>query len=348
MHGPKVLIFSTVDIQYLSDSVERWGKEIGVNGFLLSYVADWWTQRAELFRNLDLMREVNRRGAACGVDSNFINVALGYKELPLWTDDKAWAGVLQNFRGIAEFIRQSGTRGIAIDTEPYNAALFNSRAARFKDIDREILRARVYQRGREIMRALTEVYPEIEVIILPEGALYWFNPEGGISHDYELWIDFFDGAASVRNRRGIVIAGERTYSVPDKSSMEKIYNRTEDSMRGHAGAPQFWNKKCSIALGMWPLGREYNDKSARYSPSDFRMQFSAAVALSPRYVWIYDHGAAWFSLKKEEVEKYTSNGRWIWEKSYQAMPAIKNIDEYYAVLRDYQKRRKTPVENKTN
>jgi muramidase (phage lysozyme) len=335
---PKVLMFTQIDIYYLRDTVQYWGERVGVNGFLLSYIAEWYYNKDELNRNLAVLSEVNRIGAQYGVDSNFIKVAIGYYKLPLWTDDNAWAPVLENFRNIAAFCKQSGTKGIAIDTEPYNAVLYAPKAERFKGIDRSLLKSKIFQRGREIALALTQEYPEMELMVLLEGAFYWFHPEQGVAPGaYELWMDFYDGLASVRNKTGIVIAGERTYSVLNRAQMIDIYNKIDQTMLTYAKDAAYWKEKGSIALGMWPLGKEYYDKSARYSPNEFKSQFQNAVALSPRYVWIYDHGTAWFQLKNGEEEKYIKNGRSIWEKRYQMLPTNPNIDEFHTVLRNYQK-----------
>jgi hypothetical protein len=103
----------------------------------------------------------------------------------------------------------------------------------------------------------------------------------------------------------------------------------------HVEDPVFWKERCSIALGMWPLGKEYDNKAAHYSSLVFKEQFSQAVTLSPKYVWIYDHGASWFQLKREEAEKYTKGGRLIWGKEYQILPTDPNINEYYSILRNY-------------
>lgn len=335
---PKVLLFSAIDGQYLSDSLEFWGKDVGVNGFIMAYFADWWSPKNEIFNKLDLLKKINAQGRQYDIDSNFIKIALGYRELPLWTDDRAWAGVLDNFRNIAELIKQSGTNGIALDTEPYDASLFDTKATRFKSTKRDILKAKVHQRGKEIMQVLTEVFPDIEIIILPEGAFYWFNPDQGtMASAFELWIDFFNGMASVKSKKGIVVAGERTYSVTDRNSLDKIYSMINNTMIEHVEDPVFWKERCSIALGMWPLGKEYDNKTARYSPSAFKGQFSQAVALSPKYVWIYGHGASWFQLKGEDADKYTKGGKSIWGKEYQIIPTDPNINEYYSILRNYKK-----------
>lgn len=332
--SPKVLLFTAIDTDYLADTLSDWGENVGINGFMLAYVADWWTPKEQIFKDIKMLTKINKEGAAYGIDSNFIKVAIGYRELPNWTDDKAWAGVLNNFRNIADLIKQSGTKGIALDTEPYSAALFDTKAERFKSTNRDILKTKVYQRGKEIMQVLTGVFPDIEVIILPEGAFYWFNPDQGtMASAFELWIDFFNGMASVKNKKGIVVAGERTYSVTDRNSVNKIYNVINNTMIEHVEDPVFWKERCSIALGMWPLGKSYSDKSARYSTAKFKEQFLQATALSPKYVWIYEPGASWWQMKEEDVKKYTANGRRICEKENQVLPMDPAILEYYTVVR---------------
>lgn len=328
---PKVLFFSALDTRYLSDTVRHWGKDRGVNGFMLAWVAQWWTPKKEMFKNLKVLKDINRKGAKYGVDSNFIKVAIGYRELPVWTDDAAWADIVNNFKNIAELVKKSGTRGIAIDTEWYNdAALFDPSAAKYKAIDKDMLRTKVYQRGKEIMTTLTKVYPDIEVIVLQEGNYHWFVSK---NKGYEMWIDFYNGMASVKNKKGIVLGVERTYSLLDKASLTKEYSQINETMQKYAEDPAFWNERSSIAVGVWPVGKSYEDKSARYSAADFQSQLSYAMALSPRYVWIYGNGAAWFQLNKREVRKYTSNGAWIWMKESQTLPADPKLADYIAIIK---------------
>ena len=331
---PKVLFFSAVDGQYLADSLEYWGNEVGANGFILSYVAEWWSTKDQIFNNLDLLKKINEKGPQYGIDSNFIKIALGYSELPLWTDEQAWRQIIDNFRNIATLIKQSGTKGIVIDTEKYStSSLFNPNSDRFKSVKKDILQAKIYERGRQIMQAITEEYPNIEVILLAEGHFAW---EADVK-EYEMWIDFYKGIESVKNNKGITLATEGTYSVTDQDRLTKMYNQIQASMQKAVNDQQFWQEKCSLAIGMWPLGKAYDNKAARYSPSDFKRQFSQAIVLSPKYVWIYEHGASWFQLKKEDADKYTKAGRRLWTTAYQTLPTDPNIDEYYSILRKYKK-----------
>lgn len=332
-HNPKVLIFTAIDGEYLADTVAHWGNDVGVNGVILSYIADWWSTKDELTKNQALLKKINENGRPYGVDSNFIKVALGYRELPLWTDDQSWKTVTDNFRNIADLIKQSGTRGIAIDTERYNvSSLYNSHDKRFDAIKPDVLRKKIYERGRQIMLAITEAYPDIEVLVLQEGQ---FHLDVNNDKEYEMWMDFYNGMASVKNNQGITLGLESTFSTFNPLNLKGRYNNVQTAMGRAVSKHSFWRDKCSLAIGMWPLGKEYNNKTARYSPADFQRQFSQAVALSPKYVWIYDHGWAWLQLSKTEAEKYTKGGRWILAEEYQSLPTDPNIDKYYSVLRNY-------------
>lgn len=75
-------------------------------------------------------------------------------------------------------------------------------------------------------------------------------------------------------------------SVLNSVSLSQIYSMERKTMQEHVQDKVFWLNKCSVAIGMWPLGKSY-DKAARYTPAQFKAQFQAAVALSPRYVWLF-------------------------------------------------------------
>jgi hypothetical protein len=311
------------------------GGEVGISGFLLRDIADWWVSRGKLFEKLQLLTEVNAKGKRYGVDSNFLKVSLGYGNFPDWLDDAKWVDVVKTFGDISELAKKSGSRGIAVDTESYTIPLFDPRDDRYKGISKELIKAKVFQRGHDIMAAVTNAFPNIEIIILLEGAYYWFNPKEGVNAGaWELWIDFWNGLASVNNRNGIVIAAERTYSVTNAIQMNQIYALEQKVMQEHVQDKEFWTEKCSIALGLWPLGKSYEDKSARYTVAQFRQQFREAAALSPRYVWIYGHGAAWWQLTSDEVKKYSDISGGMWSPKSQMLPTTENIDQFSTVVRE--------------
>ena len=52
-----------------------------------------------------------------------------------------------------------------------------------------------------------------------------------------------------------------------------------------------------VAMGIWPLGKSYSDKSSRITPSQFEDRLGLAFQEARRegspYVWIYGLGSAW-------------------------------------------------------
>ena len=330
---PKLLLFSPIDLNYLAGTQKVWGTSTGINGFILAYVADWWSSENDLLSKLAILKKINTEGKIYGIDSNFIKVALSYGNdtvgsIPVWTDDKAWNKIIDNFRNIASLIKESGTKGIAIDTEYYNISIFNPISERYKLADQELLRKMVYQRGREIVQAMLSVHPDIEIIILQEGA-YWADRN---EKEYILWPDFYNGLASVQNTKGIIIGVESTYSLTDKKVLTEQYNKIDSTMKKYAQNKSFWRENCSIAIGMYPLGNEYNNKKARYSTVQFQEQLQTALSLSPQYVWLYGHGAAWWQMSPTEIKKYAGT-RWVWGKEYQELPTDPLIQKYFSITK---------------
>jgi hypothetical protein len=321
-------------VWHAADTVQDWGNR-GINGFILSYVGEWYATKDDLDPWLTHVTNLNRMGAAYGVDSNFILVPLAWQSwrdnsvLPSWTDDAAWAPVLENFTLMAQFIRDSGSKGITLDTETYNGnGLWNVSNPRFGGASRATLKTAVYKRGQQIMQRLVAAAPGIEVMLLQEGHYHWFVSR---LPDYELWIDFYNGLASVKSNGGIVIGAENSYGITDSTALEKLYSALNSSMQTHAADRAYWNAKGSNALGLYPLGVDYANKASLYSARQFSQQFKEAIRLCPKYVWIYSHGAAWWQLTQAQVEKY-SQGYYIFNPQDQMLPTDPKVTEYYAVL----------------
>jgi hypothetical protein len=63
--------------------------------------------------------------------------------------------------------------------------------------------------------------------------------------------------------------------------------------RDGAGVRDASKANFSIAPGLWPLGPTAKDKSARFSPAEFRQRLQVAFDTSKQYVWIYGSSSAW-------------------------------------------------------
>jgi hypothetical protein len=310
-----------------------------VKGFLLGYIANWWGT-GSLESNRPYVTSLNANGKACGLDANFLRTALGQASptgatLPAWVDDYNWSKIIATLGTTAAFIQSTGTRGIALDTGKYAVSPWNPIVAPNAGTSLSTLRAQAYQRGRAIGQALTTAFPNIEILLLGEGASNWFN-DGNV--DYQLWIDFYDGLASVHPAGGITVMAEQTYPMDatvagDTNLLQTRYTAIQAAMANNAADKTYWQSSGSVAIGMWPLGMTYSDKSARYASTTFQAQVAKAAQLSTRYIWFYDHGSAWYQLTQADVTKYSAGGRLLWSPTDQMRPTTANIQDYYAVVK---------------
>lgn len=326
---PKVLIFSAIDVDYLNDTLVDRGNAFGVNGFMLAYIGEWWSHETDLASNERRLKRLSELGTRCGLNNNFIKVALGYRAVPQWDDEDGWTGVERNIGAIAALARRTGLKGLAIDTENYDTKVWEAHPLRFKRTKKDDWRGLVRKRGAQLMHAIVSAYPDAETLLLQEGAYWWFQRRDEF---YELWIDFYDGLASVRPAAGVVVATESTYSLTKAAEIRARVAEIRDSMSQHVQDGDYWKDHGSLAIGMWPVGKAYDDKSARYSVGAFEQQFDAATHLSSRYVWIYGHGAAWWQMTPEQLGGYARDAHWIWGAQYQAIPTIPLLDQYRRVF----------------
>jgi hypothetical protein len=128
-------------------------------------------------------------------------------------------------------------------------------------------------------------------LVLFKDVLYWAGLGRGYHGGYGLSVPFLRGLLSVPWSQ-VVIAIERTYDGKRiAASSTETLHRYEMFIRRDALAPQNF----SVAPGLWPLGKSYQDKSARFSASDFAQHLRDAMTSTTTYVWIYGFGSAWQS-----------------------------------------------------
>ena len=81
-----------------------------------------------------------------------------------WFDDEGWASIVEHWRIAAWIARQCGFKGILFDPEPYTPPHSQYTYAAQSQRDRhtfEEYRAKARQRGREVMQAVAEEFPDI-------------------------------------------------------------------------------------------------------------------------------------------------------------------------------------------
>jgi hypothetical protein len=124
-----------------------------------------------------------------------------------------------------------------------------------------------------------------------------------------------------------------------------------------ASLADYWRRRCSVALGAWPLGYyraindangkflgwagkqettgdtiigSYADKSEWYPPDAFREQMAGLNTFCPRFNWIYGHGCVFWQWSDEEARKYAASPHKA--VSNATLPTVKNLHEYFEVL----------------
>jgi len=356
---PDTLLFSPITPEYLKDTAAEW-KATGFDGFLLAGVMRNWaddiwaadgdgTTRGENDQTFKRIKRCNDECRKHGITENFIKVAF-YSHVPLWTDDAAWEKFDENFRQAARFARMTGCKGIALDIEYVGEQYdLDWREYDYKGYTKDELRSAAVKRGRELVKAMLQSYPDMVFLTLPEGINYY----GPLATD--LFVGMVRGMAESDAPGGVHLLTERSYKTVNTLSLihytQSLDSRILDNL--DESTARYWKEKCSIILGGWPLGYyrdildengerigysgkvekfgdkivgSYADKSSNYSPEDFRNQYAGMLLAGKRYCWIYGHGATWWHFTEADV-KYGNVGN-------STLPVDERLDDFKSVLRE--------------
>jgi hypothetical protein len=135
---------------------------------------------------------------------------------------------------------------------------------------------------------------------------------------------------------GFHISTEWTYLVTSPKGLISAYATLTNAISKQLGPDlmKYWHKRCSISMGLWPLGYykdvldkdgnrigytgkeetfhgkvvgSYSDKSNNYSVDEFRNQLGTVSALGSPYFWLYCHGQVLWQMTPEEMQKFHGN-----------------------------------------
>jgi hypothetical protein len=300
-----------MDMKYLKIHGEFLGREMGASGFMLTNLAEWYTYETLLMRQ-DELREANSSVRRHGIDSNLILLRLGRGELPDWNDHQGWDKAAENFGRIAEIAMEAGCAGLAIDTEPYH-----------NDPWADTTHAEaIEERFFEVFTRIEELAPGSLLFILPAA------PDlDSASVSYRGWKYFWRGLVRAKPSGTVVLGAEQTYHHPNPEYIREVFADIERAMIENTPDLEYWREHCTIALGAWPLGRDFEDKGPWYSPERFQGQISTFKELCDEYIWIYAHGSSWWQADDDEL------GYGAWARKAQAIEPSPDLHLYYKVLR---------------
>ncbi|MBL7087027.1 MAG: hypothetical protein ISS28_08055 [Candidatus Cloacimonetes bacterium] len=343
----KCLFFSAINLDYLLDNIDYWTDKF--SGFLFSNIMRNWNDNISKRKNTQLFKLLKKANKECKkreVSDNYIKVAF-YTNLPELSDTIGWEIFLNNFADCAIFAKETGCRGIAIDTEYINMQY----ALAYSQLQLK----QVENYGKKLVKIMNKNFPRISIIILPNG--FWGYGE--------YWQRFLSGIISgmreCKNKSGIILFEEKTYWVFNADAVDNIRKVTEIFLKNLLSKEDFayWKEYCHWAPGLWPLGYyrpiynknnerigytgkyhkfenrivgSYADKSERY-PKEIFAELVSKVSCKYEYFWIYGHGSALWQLTDDEIKKYKASAHQLRNPESQKLKSVCNINEYLEILK---------------
>ena len=303
---PKTIVFSVGPDEIIADA-QQW-RQHGVSAFFLDFVArDWssdvwaadgepWTIGAsdKTFQKTKRATAVARRLGS----EVFLKVAFDH---PFeWFNDTAWKQIHNNFRQFGIFARDSGCHGLALDIE-YIGQQYNYAWSGYdyKGYTRADLLKKVQERMTAVVRALYQEFPDM---------IFLTFPESGLSLGTAIQVAWIEEAARRQAPGGVHYCTESTYRNPNIRYMlgqgalcNELFHRLLSPR-----AWKYWQARCSIAAGVWPLGYDYQDThNPGMSVEEFRQGLAGSLMVSRRYNWIYSHNSR-EQLLGRKLEVYTN------------------------------------------
>ncbi len=241
---------------------------------------------------------------------------------PSWWDDHAFEKITANMALAASIARECGLKGIFFEAEHYGAAAspymdrfnYGYAANNEKDMLKRGLTDKVHtweefadaarRRGRQIMSAMCEVYPDITVLSHPgwhENAKFrrdLFGQEHLSGSDYGLLAPFADGLLEGATEKATIVdGGSNGYSL----TLNKRFVAMRDRIRNAADVSAvrgLYAEKMEVAFGVMadflhydPLQGWHTDPKDfglnHFTPIDLGNALYFAMLNSDRYVWLY-------------------------------------------------------------
>jgi hypothetical protein len=257
----------------------------------------------------------------CGgkLKSNFLtSFWVPRKNRVAWDDDAQWEIIANNMAIIAHLAKTSGAKGIMMDTEDY---LKKYQYAYQADKDKgtyEETAELARQRGRQVMRAMAEEFPDCVYMS------FWFLSLGPLYFDMQgdreaickaggmLWVEFINGLLDELPPESIMVdATENGYRHDFRrmdfyKSGHDIKNRAIKLIAPENRAK--YRKQMQVGFGLY-LDMYTNNPGAEwyFGPLNgsrlemLRNNFAQAVNIADEYCWVYGELFRWIRWDYQDL-----------------------------------------------
>jgi hypothetical protein len=259
------------------------------------------------------------RGA---LSNSYIVVHAAADELFDWTDNTHWVAAMGNMRLLTKLAQAGGFKGLVFDMEPYGKSPWDYQTQATQErLNFAEYQTLVEQRGREMMAAMQQDYPGLDVWCLYGLSAFTDaidEPDFKLAeHGYGLWPAFFGGwikAAAPTTR--IIDGNEPSYYYTDArefasnrlSIANKLANLLPAQDRAayvekiHVGHAVFVDAIMNLAGSPRFIG--YYFKSDAMRRALLQQNISAAMRSSDTLVWIYAENMKWWqATARTDIDK---------------------------------------------
>ncbi len=298
-----VLLAAPVNATWAANTAAQW-REKGFRGFLFQGLREGLAPPgipvAEANRLLLEIRAAQARLGEAGLDRNFLRLPLT-PDAPYFADGKWARRGIESIREAARFCRESGLRGIVLDTRP-DSLMFRYRwdGYRLDETPPKTLREGARRFGRQAVRACLRAYPEGEILLivdpLPSAAPLW----------HALFQGMLEGPGAAADVSIQVLVGASAGILDTPGHEVDALNRVTARLTARCTPEQrrVWERQGALCLGLEPIRYRQGLPVPAYAIEYFRARLCMAKAVSGAYAWINAPDGGWWEIMPDEVDAY--------------------------------------------
>ena len=297
------------------------------DGIFIKSDAGWLAMGGKALNWVDVSSEfAPLKGAFKKLKNNFLMIFVDFPG-DLWEAEEAWKITAKNFALMARIAKELGCKGIVYDNEEYKTRWhsynYNYNNTNNPAYNRKEHASQTTLRGKQVMEAMVEVFPEIEVLVYHGPYLSEPRTPSAFSLNqmpdwlyHELLGPFFVGLVQGCGEKSNVIDGGELYQYRTKEHFEVSYQwRKYDIASEETKSwmiPQEtrskWSNNVQIAFAVY-----HHQSSSRFpmNPEIMEPTLINAMQSTDKYVWYYTEVDNWLIPGKmpEEWRQAVVNAR---------------------------------------